>query len=46
MSTKSFNKLANKVAREYEKKGISPAKAKQIGKGTAAKVKMEKKRKK
>jgi DNA-binding transcriptional regulator YdaS (Cro superfamily) len=35
---KAFDKLANQVARQYEKKGVSPAKAKQIGKATAGKV--------
>lgn len=36
--TGKFDKIANKAARSYEKKGVSPAKAKQIGKAVAAKV--------
>jgi hypothetical protein len=42
VSTASFNKLANKVEKAYEKKGVSAKRAKYIGKATAAKVKMEK----
>lgn len=33
-----FNKVSNNIAQEYEKKGMSPAKAKEIGDATAAKV--------
>lgn len=40
-----FDKLAAKIAREYEKKGISPKKAKLFGVETAAKVKREKENK-
>ena len=33
-----FNKVSNNIAQEYEKKGMSPAKAKEVGDATAAKV--------
>ena len=33
-----FNQVSNNIAQEYEKKGMSPAKAKEIGDATAAKV--------
>ena len=42
MSSKSFDKLKQKVAHEYEKKGISKDKAERWGAGTAEKVKEEK----
>ena len=38
----SFDKLARKVAREYEKKGYSKKEAEEIGQKTAAKVYREK----
>jgi len=34
---KEFKTVASKVAASYEKKGMSPTKAKEIGKATAAK---------
>lgn len=37
-----FDKLSNKVTREYEKKGVSAKKARQIGNATAGKVAREK----
>ena len=37
-----FDKLANKIAAQYEEKGMSPEEAMKIGKGTAAKVGREK----
>lgn len=43
MSRAGFNKLKNKVTREYEKKGYSKEKAQQIGRATAGKVAREKK---
>ena len=36
---KAFDKLAEKVARQYEKKGIKPTTAEKWGRATAAKVK-------
>jgi hypothetical protein len=33
-----FDKLASEIAKEYEKKGVSPEKAKEIGEATAAKI--------
>jgi hypothetical protein len=33
-----FDKLKNRVASEYEKKGMSPQKAKEVGAAVAAKV--------
>lgn len=42
MSRASFNRLKNKVARSYEKKGYSPARAQKIGRATAGKVANEK----
>lgn len=38
MRTKTFDKLADKVTREYEKKGVSPQKAREWGRATAGKV--------
>ena len=46
MSKATFNKLAGKVEREYEKKGLSKTKAQEIGKATAGKVARAKHRKK
>lgn len=37
-----FGKLSGSVAREYERKGVSPARAKKIGKAVAGKVAREK----
>lgn len=37
MSAK-FNRLANKVAAEYRRKGVSAATARKWGQGTAAKI--------
>ena len=42
MPSKKFDRLAEKVAREYEKKGVSKATAEKWGRGTAAKVYREK----
>ena len=39
---KKFERLEEKIAREYEKKGFSFAKAHEIGRETAAKVYREK----
>ena len=44
MTSKSFRKLANRVAAEYRRKGRSPKRARYIGNATAAKVKREKRR--
>lgn len=38
---KAFDKLAEKVARQYEKKGIKPATAEKWGRATVVKVKHE-----
>lgn len=35
---KPFDKLANKVTKEYEKKGYSEKRSKEIGKETAGKI--------
>lgn len=45
MSEKSFRKLENEVAVEYEKKGYSKKDAEYIGKATAGKVAREKRAK-
>ena len=45
MSTRSFNRLKNHVAKQYEKKGIPKEKAERWGAGTAEKVKEEKEEK-
>lgn len=37
-SGKRFNSLENSVAQEYEKKGVSPERARKIGAAVAAKV--------
>ena len=42
MPNKRFDKLADKVTREYEKKGVSRATAEKWGRATAAKVYREK----
>ena len=42
MSSASFKKLANKIAAEYRRKGLSARKARQIGNATAGKVRREK----
>ena len=42
MSSKRFDRLKDRVAREYEAKGIPKAKAEAWGAGTAAKVAREK----
>ncbi len=42
MPNKKFDRLADKVSREYEKKGVSPATAEKWGRATAAKVAREK----
>ena len=39
---KKFDKLSGKVEREYEKKGVSPSKAKQIGNAVAGQIAREK----
>jgi hypothetical protein len=39
---KKFDRLAEKVTREYEKKGVSKATAEKWGRATAAKVYREK----
>lgn len=41
-SGKRFEKLAEKVEKSYEKKGMSPAKAEKVGAATAAKIGMKK----
>ena len=43
MPNKRFDKLAGKVASEYEKKGVSQATAEKWGRATATKVAREKK---
>lgn len=43
MSEAGFKRLKGKVAREYEKKGYSRARANRIGAATAGKVAREKK---
>ena len=40
--SKKFDKLAAKVTREYEAKGVSPETARKWGRATAAKVYREK----
>jgi hypothetical protein len=45
MSRAGFNKLKNKVTRNYEKKGYSKKRAEYIGRATAGKVAREKKAK-
>lgn len=44
MATKKmgFNKLSTKVTKSYEKKGVSPKQAEEIGEKVAGKVKAEK----
>ena len=42
MPNKRFDRLSDKVAREYEKKGVSQATAEKWGRATAAKVAREK----
>lgn len=42
MPNKRFERLSEKVAREYEKKGVSKATAEKWGRATAAKVYREK----
>lgn len=42
MSSKSFRKLAGKVAAEYRRKGLSAKTARRIGNATAGKVRREK----
>ena len=42
MPSKKFDKLAEKVTREYEKKGVSKQTAEKWGRATAAKVYREK----
>lgn len=37
-----FNKLKNRIAREYEQKGYSKQRAQKIGRATAGKVAREK----
>jgi hypothetical protein len=39
---KKFDKLSGKVEREYENKGVSPSKAKQIGNAVAGQIAREK----
>ncbi len=46
MTSERFKKLARQVAREYERKGYSKAKAEQIGRLVAGKVYWEKRAKK
>lgn len=46
MSTRSFDKLAAKVAAEYRRKGVSAKTAARWGKATAGKVRAQKRRKK
>jgi hypothetical protein len=46
VSRASFNKLKNKVATDYRKKGYSASRARQIGQATAGKVANAKHRKK
>ena len=43
MPSKKFDRLAEKVTREYEKKGVSKATAEKWGRATATKVAREKK---
>ena len=43
LPNKRFDKLAGKVASEYEKKGVSQATAEKWGRATATKVAREKK---
>ena len=45
MSSASFKKLANKVAAEYRRKGISAKTARRWGRATAGKVRAQKRRK-
>lgn len=42
MSSRSFKKLASKVAAEYRRKGVSAKTARKWGKATAGKVRREK----
>lgn len=42
MAKVGFAKLSGNVASEYEKKGMSPARAKEVGAAVAAKVGREK----
>lgn len=42
--SKSFNKLERKIAKEYEKKGKSKARADYIARATAGKIARNKKR--
>ena len=42
MPSKKFDRLSEKVEREYEKKGVSKATAEKWGRATAAKVYREK----
>lgn len=42
LPNKRFDRQADKVAREYEKKGVSQATAEKWGRATAAKVAREK----
>ena len=43
MSRRGFNRLAGKVTRSYERKGVPKKRAEYIGKATAGKVAREKK---
>ena len=45
MSSASFRKLANKVAREYRRKGVSAKTARRWGNATAGKVRRQKRAK-
>ena len=45
MSSASFKKLANKVAAEYRRKGVSAKTARKWGNATAGKVRRQKARK-
>ena len=40
--SKKFDKLSGKVEREYQNKGVSPSKAKQIGNAVAGQIAREK----
>lgn len=42
MPSRGFRRLEERVTREYEREGVSPAKARYIGRATAAKVAREK----
>lgn len=44
MSARTFRKLANKVAAEYRRNGMSAKRARKIGNATAGKVSREKRR--